>query len=109
MATYMNYCKQLKFDEEPNYAFLKRLFKELYNKCCFEHEYIFDWTIQRFRVEEPAEHEEERKLQNVDGGSTHPESLKCHLGDGKSSADAIEYAAQSAGLEKQAERLEHAE
>ena len=62
MATYMNYCKTLKFDEEPNYAFLRRLFKELYNKCCFEHEYIFDWTIQRFRIEEPAEHDEERKL-----------------------------------------------
>jgi casein kinase 1 len=45
MATYMNYCKNLKFDEEPNYAFLIRLFKELYNKCCFEHEYMFDWTI----------------------------------------------------------------
>jgi serine/threonine protein kinase len=92
MATYMNYCKQLKFDEEPNYAFLRRLFKELYSKCCFEHEYIYDWTIQRFRVEEPVEHDEERKLQNADGGSTVPESLKNHLGDGKSSADAVEFA-----------------
>ena len=41
----MNYCRNLGFDETPNYAYLRRLFTELYKKCCFEHEYIFDWTI----------------------------------------------------------------
>ena len=45
MATYMNYCRKLAFEDTPNYAFLRRLFKDLYHKCCFEHDYIFDWTI----------------------------------------------------------------
>lgn len=45
MATYMNYCRKLDFEETPNYAWLRRLFKELYAKCCFEHDYLFDWTI----------------------------------------------------------------
>jgi hypothetical protein len=86
MATYMNYCRNLKFEETPNYQFLRRLFKELYHKCCFEHDFIFDWTIQRFRVDLPLQHEEE-KIQNADGNSTVPESLKNHLGD-KSSDEA---------------------
>ena len=54
MATYMNYCRNLAFDETPNYNYLKRMFSELYNKCCFENDFIFDWTIQRYRVEMPT-------------------------------------------------------
>jgi hypothetical protein len=33
MQTYMNYCRNLGFEETPNYAFLRRLFRELYQKC----------------------------------------------------------------------------
>lgn len=49
----MSYCRNLGFDEAPNYVYLRRLFSELYNKCCFEHDFIFDWTAQRFRLELP--------------------------------------------------------
>jgi len=45
MAMYMQYTRQLKFEEAPNYTYLKRLFRELYIKCNFEHDFIFDWTI----------------------------------------------------------------
>jgi hypothetical protein len=45
VATFMSYCRNLGFDETPNYAYLRRLFKELYNKCCFEHDFVYDWTI----------------------------------------------------------------
>lgn len=71
MATYIQYCRQLGFEEEPNYEYLKELFGGLYKKCCFEHEYIFDWTIQRYNLEipdEPMQIEEEQKTQ--------PDSLK---------------------------------
>ena len=70
----MNYCRNLGFEETPNYAFLRRLFRELYQKCQFENEYIFDWTIQRYRVEMPtvvAQGEEHKT-------STLPESLRNH-------------------------------
>lgn len=67
----MSYCRQLKFDEAPNYTYIRRLFKELYYKCGFEHEFIFDWTIQRYRVDKPStsSNEDEKK-------SGYHESLK---------------------------------
>ncbi len=50
----MTHCRQLKFEETPDYAKYKKLFKDLFYRCGFEHEYIFDWTIQRYRVDKPS-------------------------------------------------------
>lgn len=85
MATYMTYCRNLNFDETPNYAYLRRLFRELYNKCQFEHDYIFDWTIQRFRVEPPICSNDQNQLideEHLKNSSTIPDSLKNNLGAG---------------------------
>lgn len=34
-----------RFDEKPDYAYLKTMFKELFIKSGFEMDYIFDWNI----------------------------------------------------------------
>lgn len=47
----MFYCRNLGFTEDPDYQYLRRLFKELYAKCGFENEFIFDWTIQRYNTQ----------------------------------------------------------
>ena len=50
----MTHCRQLKFEETPDYTKYRKLFKDLFFRCGFEHEYIFDWTIQRYRVDKPS-------------------------------------------------------
>ena len=45
---YMNYCRNLEFTEDPDYSYLKRIFKELYVRKGYENEFIYDWTIQRY-------------------------------------------------------------
>lgn len=42
-STYLAYCKNLRFDEKPDYAYLKKLFKDLFKKQGFEHDYKYDW------------------------------------------------------------------
>ena len=42
--TYMNYCKGLKFEEKPDYTYLRKMFINLMKKEGFENDYIFDWT-----------------------------------------------------------------
>ena len=50
----MTACRQYKFEESPDYEKLKKLFRDLFFRCGFEHEFIFDWTIQRYRPEKAA-------------------------------------------------------
>ena len=47
----MHYCKNLEFTQEPDYNYLKRIFRELYIRQGFENDFIFDWTIQRYHPE----------------------------------------------------------
>jgi hypothetical protein len=40
---FMNYCRQLKFDEKPDYNSQRRKFKDLFNRMGYEYDYVFDW------------------------------------------------------------------
>lgn len=41
---YLNYCKGLQFDEEPDYEFLRGLFRQLAPKMEIEYDGVFDWS-----------------------------------------------------------------
>ena len=43
-SMYINYCRGLRFDEDPDYAFLRRMFKELFDNQGFKRDFIYDWT-----------------------------------------------------------------
>lgn len=47
-AVFLSYCRNLKFDERPDYPYVKKLFKDLFLKSVFEYDYIFDWTILNY-------------------------------------------------------------
>ncbi len=40
----LKYCRALKFEDEPNYAYIKQLFREVAFNNTFEFDNIFDWT-----------------------------------------------------------------
>jgi casein kinase 1 len=44
-ATYMTYCRSLRFEDKPDYNYLKRLFRELFVREGFEMDFAFDWVI----------------------------------------------------------------
>jgi len=41
---YLTYCKNLKYDEKPDYAYLRKMFKDLFIKNGYEMDFNFDWT-----------------------------------------------------------------
>ena len=44
-ANYINYCRNLSFDEKPNYRLIKRWFKELFYREGYEYDNVFDWIL----------------------------------------------------------------
>jgi len=44
-ASYFHYCRQLRFEDKPDYAFMKRIFRDLFIREGFQFDYVFDWTI----------------------------------------------------------------
>lgn len=44
-ATYLNYCRKLAFDQDPDYSYLRKLFKDLFATSGFELDYVYDWMI----------------------------------------------------------------
>lgn len=47
-STYINYCRALRFEDRPDYAYLKRMFKDLFFRENYQYDFIFDWTILNF-------------------------------------------------------------
>ncbi|KAI1436284.1 casein kinase I isoform delta [Xylaria sp. CBS 124048] len=47
-ATYLNYTRSLRFEDKPDYAYLRRLFHRLFVSERFTYDYVFDWTEKRF-------------------------------------------------------------
>ncbi|OMJ85728.1 hypothetical protein SteCoe_12924 [Stentor coeruleus] len=45
---FFSYCRNLKFEEKPDYAYLKTLLKDALAKEGFNYDFIFDWTIQNY-------------------------------------------------------------
>ncbi|KAI5963141.1 hhp1 [Candida pseudojiufengensis] len=48
---YMNYIKTLRFDDKPDYAYLRKLFRDLFKKENYRYDYVFDWTLYKFQQE----------------------------------------------------------
>lgn len=44
---YLNYTKSLRFEDKPDYMYLRRLFRDLFLRENYRYDYIFDWSIQK--------------------------------------------------------------
>lgn len=52
-ATYLNYCRSLRFEEKPDYSYLRQLFRNLFHKQGFTYDYVFDWNMLKFGGSRP--------------------------------------------------------
>ncbi|KAI8342360.1 kinase-like domain-containing protein [Chlamydoabsidia padenii] len=46
-AIYLNYSRSLRFDDKPDYGYLRKLFRDLYIREGYKYDYVFDWTISK--------------------------------------------------------------
>ncbi|KAK4780990.1 hypothetical protein SAY87_017096 [Trapa incisa] len=55
-ASYFHYCRSLRFDDKPDYAYLKRIFRDLFIREGFQFDYVFDWTILKYQQSQISTH-----------------------------------------------------
>ncbi|CAL9161244.1 unnamed protein product [Musa hybrid cultivar] len=53
-ASYFHYCRSLRFEDKPDYGYLKRLFRDLFIREGFQFDYVFDWTILKYQQSQIA-------------------------------------------------------
>jgi len=46
-AQYLNYCRSLRFEDKPDYAYLRKMFSDLFVKEKFESDGLWDWVLIR--------------------------------------------------------------
>ena len=46
-AIYLNYTRSLRFDDKPDYSYLRKLFRDLFVREGYQYDYVFDWSMQR--------------------------------------------------------------
>lgn len=46
-ATYLNFCRSLRFEDKPDYAYLRELFRTLFHKLGYAYDYNFDWSAKK--------------------------------------------------------------
>ena len=51
---FLNYCRALRFDDKPDYSYLRKLFRDLFIREGYQYDYVFDWSIAQ-RLAQPEE------------------------------------------------------
>lgn len=45
--TYLQYCRNLKFEEKPDYNYMRKIFKDLMYKNGYDYDYKYDWVLKK--------------------------------------------------------------
>ncbi|TNN50597.1 Casein kinase I isoform delta-B [Liparis tanakae] len=65
-ATYLNFCRSLRFDDKPDYSYLRQLFRNLFHRQGFSYDYVFDWNMLKFGANRAAEEAERERRDRED-------------------------------------------
>lgn len=79
-ATYLDYTRNLRFDDKPDYSYLRKIFRDLFVREGFQYDYVFDWTVYKYQKNaqaiaqaagnQQANQEEEEKPRRQAAGTT---------------------------------------
>jgi len=53
-ATFLNYSRSLRFDDKPDYQYLRKLLRDLFIKEGYKYDAVFDWTIVKAQENIPT-------------------------------------------------------
>lgn len=48
LSLFLNYARSLRFDDKPDYLYLRKLLRDLFVRSGYRYDYLFDWTIVKY-------------------------------------------------------------
>ena len=48
-VTYFQVCRSLRFEDKPDYSYMRKLFRDLFIREGYQYDYVFDWTILKYQ------------------------------------------------------------
>merc|ERR1711966_272875 len=48
-STYFQVCRSLRFEDKPDYSYMRKLFRDLFIREGYQYDYVFDWTIMKYQ------------------------------------------------------------
>lgn len=49
LTLFLNYARSLRFDDKPDYLYLRKLMRDLFVRSGYYYDYIFDWTLIKYQ------------------------------------------------------------
>jgi casein kinase 1 len=77
-AVYLNYVRSLRFEDKPDYAYLRKMFRDLFVREGYQMDYVFDWTMKRLQetmTDRSGQDKDKRQptaTTPAEGGTTQP-------------------------------------
>jgi hypothetical protein len=44
-SMYLNYCRKLQYTDEPDYFYIRKIFRNLFYRLNYQYDYIYDWIL----------------------------------------------------------------
>lgn len=63
---YMNYVRNLRQEDKPDYGYLRRIFRKLFRQQRFEYDQVFDWTILEYQRQSVESAEQSPATRNAE-------------------------------------------
>ncbi|KWU47573.1 kinase-like protein [Rhodotorula sp. JG-1b] len=84
-AIYLNYCRSLRFDDKPDYSYLRKLFRDLFVREGFQYDYVFDWSVQQ-RVDDVQKEMRQQQQGQLDPAQQQKRHRKYARSEGRAGA-----------------------
>jgi casein kinase 1 len=71
-VTYFQLCRSLRFEDKPDYSYVRKLFRDLFIREGYQYDYVFDWTILKYQQTQALTRPGPSPAAGAAGGSRQP-------------------------------------
>ncbi|RKF56899.1 Casein kinase I-like protein hhp1 [Erysiphe neolycopersici] len=69
-TVYLNYARSLRFDDKPDYSYLRKIFRDLFVREGYQYDYVFDWTVYKYQKTQQAANTQQAQEEEEKPGRT---------------------------------------